>query len=190
MNNYCSNITFTSKITPVTLKDFNKISRSVGIDNLAGYPWVLGTSAKGTSVYTKDVLNCCVCLITNGEKALLMHLNPCRSQNHDFDSVLRYVKKHIDVGSKNLHAILLGSKNVPKSLELFGKFKEMLFSLNIPFSVFKNGKMTTHAAYSAKTDEFFISSESIDYMLNRGLDNAKSIKNAFEKVELNKIDYI
>ena len=176
MNNYCSNITFTSKITPVTLKDFNKISRSVGIDNLAGYPWVLGTSAKGTSVYTKDVLNCSVCLITNGEKALLMHLNPCRS--------------HIDVGSKNLHAILLGSKNVPKSLELFGKFKEMLFSLNIPFSVFKNGKMTTHAAYSAKTDEFFISSESIDYMLNRGLDNAKSIKNAFEKVELNKIDYI
>lgn len=190
MNTYCNNITFTSKITPVLQQDFNKISKHMGIDNLAGYPWVLGTSVKGPMVYTQDVLNCSVCLITDGKEALLMHLNPCKSQNHDFEAVLKFTKRNIDVCNKNLHAILIGSKNVPNSLELFDKFKRMLSSLNIPFSVLKNGKKPTNIAYNAEKDEVFVSSESIDYMLKHGLENEKTLINAFESVEINKIDFI
>ena len=190
MYNSYDKISFTSKITPVMLKDFSRITKPMGIENSAQNPWNLGCTVIGKDVYTRDVIDCTACLLTDGEKSMLMHLCCTNRKNHDFESVLNYIKSNFDLSNEKLHAIVLGSKKVPKSEELFERFVNLFQSLEIPFSIFKNGKTKTHLAYSTDKDEVFISNDVIDYTLKRGWEIEKLLKNGFEKVILQENDYI
>ena len=172
------------------LKDFYRITKPIGIEKSAQYPWDLGCTVIGKDVYTRDVIDCSACLLTDGNNAMLMHLCCTNPKNHDFESVLEYIKSHFDLSNKNLHAIILGSKKVPQSVELFEKFVNMFQSLEIPFSIFKNGKTKTHIAYMSDKDEVFISNDVIDYTIKRGWETEKSLKNGFEKISLQGNDHI
>lgn len=172
------------------LRDFYRISKPMGLKNYVQYPWNLDCSVAGKDVYTKDIIDCTACLLTDGKESMLMHLCCTKPKNHDAESLLSYIKSHFDLSNKKLHAIILGSKKVPQSVELFEKFVNMFTQLKIPFSMFKNGKTKTHIAYSVEKDEVFISNDVIDYTLKRGWDVEKSMKNGFENVSLASGDFI
>ncbi len=183
MNNN-SKISFTSQIVPVSTKTFHKLERDIGLQFESAFPWVISTSVKGPKVYTKGVIDCTSCLIADGKEGLLMHLTPAYENNHNFRLVLGYLRLCFNLFDKNLHAVILGSKNTKKSLDIYNKFVQMLGDLGIPFSVLKNGKSPSHMAYNAITDEVFISNDTINNALKYNFNNQNVLNNAFEKVSL------
>lgn len=183
-------ISFTSKIVPLKQSDFNKLTSSFNRNNFVDFPWDIGTSRIAKDVFTHKVCDCSACLITNGDKALLMHLNPANEYNHHFSSVLNFLRNNIDLKDKNLQAVLLGSKQTKKSQDIWNKFVDLLQYLEIPTTLLKDGKSPTHLAYRTCTDEILISNEHIDKMLKKGTTAKDSLINGFRDVRIASCDEI
>ena len=81
------NITFTSRIRPVTRAEFSRVILSYGDKNFVGYPWTLKESVLSNKAYTKDIADCSVCGITDGLKVLLIHLCPTEKINFQFNTL-------------------------------------------------------------------------------------------------------
>lgn len=185
-----TNISFTSKIIPMKSSDFNKITSSFNPNCFVDYPWTLSTSRIAKDVFTYRICDCSSCLITDGDKALLMHLIPSNESNHHFNRILEYLRNNIDLKNKHLQALLLGSKNTKSSQDIWNKFVNLLDYLKIPTTYLKNGKSPTHLAYKTCTDEILISNEHIDRMLKKGGTAKNSLINGFEYVKISDFDEI
>ena len=183
-------ISFTSKIVPVKQSDFNKITSSFSRDNFVDFPWTISSSRISQDVFTQRICDCSSCLITNGEKALLMHLLPSNENNHIFANVLQFLRNNVDLKDNNLQAVLVGSKNTKSSLDIWNKFVDLLDYLKIPTTVLKNGKSPTHLAYRTSTDEVLISNEHIDKFLKKGGTPKNSLINSFENVKISEFDEV
>lgn len=185
-----SDISFTSRIRAVTLTDFSKITQSIGSANHADYPWTISKSVSNPNVYTKGICDCTSCLLTNGKNAVMMHLVPDLPNNHCVQFIREYLRGVIDLADKNLQAVVLGSKNNKKSLDIFHKFLLLMEDIGVSPSVFKNGKAPTNIAYKTNNDEIYISSLKIDNMLRRGRSEKEALDSAFEKIVVAPYDEI
>ena len=184
------NISFKSRIKPVTIKEFGSIAGRMGNNNAVKFPWTIADSVKAKDVYTTGVIDCSSCLITDGNEAVLLHLKPDCEANHAFSNVLGYLRGVMDLKSEYLQAVLLGSKNTKKSQDIYTKFQKLLQQFNIPFSELKNGKTPTSVAYRSETDEVLISNKTIDTMLKKGNSSKNALESGFEKVSIADCDEI
>ncbi len=183
-------IYFTSRLVPVPPSNFNKITSSFSRDKFVDFPWSISSSRIGKDVFTQRICDCTSCLITNGDKALLMHLLPSNSNNHCFSNVLEFLRNNIDLKDNNLQAVLVGSKNTKSSQDIWNKFVDLLDYLKIPTTFLKNGKCPTHVAYRTSTDEVLISNERIGKLLERGVNNREALVNGFQEVKISALDEI
>lgn len=183
-------ITFTSSIKPVRLLDFTSLTGNIPKPDFVDYPWTISESALAKDVYTKNICDCTSCLFTNGKEALLMHLSPENKSNHYFDNILMFLRNKIDLKDENLQAVLIGSKNTKKSLDIYNKFTELLNSLGIKFSELKNGKDRTHVAYKTCTDEVYVSNSAIDKALKKNMPKSDALNSGFEKIIISDKDEI
>lgn len=183
-------ISFKSRIKPLTLAQYAKISGQITSKYSVNYPWTLKESIKAKDVYTTNIADCTACLITDGNEAVLMHLSPDREINHAFSLVLNFLRAKLDLKNENLQSVLFGSKNTQKSQDIYNKFKALMQQLNIPCSELKNSKNKISVAYKTSNDTVFVTSETIDNMLKKGKNNEDVIKSGFEKVSLADCDEI
>lgn len=177
-----SEISFTSKLTPVSLSEFSHITGKFGKNNAVNYPWTINESIKAQNVYTTNICDCSGCLITNGKEAILMHLCPQIEKNHEFSRVLTFLRMNINLKNNKLHAVLLGSKNNKQSLDIYNKFLELLKNLGMQISEFKNGKKPTSIAYKSNGDEVLITNKEIDKFIKRGESFKQALHSGFEKI--------
>ena len=161
------NITFTSRIRPVTRAEFSRVISSYGDKNFVGYPWTLKESVLSNKAYTKDIADCSVCGITDGLKVLLIHLCPTEKINFQFNKVVDFIKEKFDLNNPDLQAILIGGKpectHGVDSYKLFGMFENFLDNSKIPYSKLKGGMGTKDVAYSASTDEWIIHNDAFKF---------------------------
>lgn len=183
-------ISFTSKIIPLNPSDFNKATSAFCRDNFVDYPWTISCSRIGKDVFTHRICDCTSCLLTNGDKALLMHLLPSNKNNHYFNNVLEFLRNNIDLKDKNLQAVLIGSKNTKQSQDIWKKFIDLLNYLKIPTTILKDGKSPTHLAYRTSTDEILISNEQIGKTLKREIDKKDALINGFHEVKISPFDEV
>ena len=184
-----NDISFTSKIIPMKTTDFSRYTSSFPRDNFVDCPWNISTSRVGADVFTNHIADCTSCLITDGKKALLMHLCPTNENNHNINKIQKYITDNLDL-KDSLQAVLVGSQPEKESLDIFTKFKCLLDKLNIPTSIFKTGKSRTHLAYRTCTDEVIISSNHIDSGIIQGKNNKDILTDAFEYVKISNCDEI
>lgn len=183
-------ISFTSKIVPVPWTDFNKITSSFCRDNLVDYPWAISSSRVGKDVFTQRICDCTSCLITNGDKALLMHLLPSNKDNHIFSNVLNFLRNNLDLKDKNLQAVLIGSKKTIPSQDIWNKFVDLLDYLKIPTTILKNGKSPIHLAYRTSRDEVLVSNLHITKAILQNKSPKQALNEGFEIVKISECDEI
>lgn len=181
-------INFTSRIHPVTLAEFGRITSSIPSKNEVKYPWTIKDSKIASDVYTKRICDCTAAIISTGKEALMLHLNPEISNNHAFLQVLTFLRSNIDLTNKNLQAVIIGSKNTKKSQDIYNKFIDMLAKLHIPTTEIKNGKNPTNVAYKSSNDEIIITNASIDKLLKKGQTATDSLHASFEKISISNKD--
>lgn|SRR5574344_97968 len=183
-------INFTSRITPLKLSEFSHLSTRIGYDNAVNYPWTINQSVISSDVFTTGVRDCSTCLLTNGKKAVLMHLCPSTEENHMFSLVFNFLKNAINFNDENLQAVLVGSKNTKTSLDIWNKFLNLLNEKSIPVSILRNGKTPTHIAYRTDTDEVYVTNKTIDKFLRCKIPNKESLIYGFEQVSISPFDEI
>ena len=183
-------ISFTSKIVPMYWQDFNKVASSFCRDNLVDYPWAVSSSRVAKDVFTYRICDCTSCLITNGDKAVLMHLIPLNKDNHIFSNVLNFLRNNIDLKNKNLQAVLVGSKNSKQSQDIWNKFVDLLDNLKIPTTILKNGQSPTHLAYRTSTDEVLVSNLQISDAILYGKSGKQALDEGFEFVKISEFDEV
>ena len=183
-------ISFTSKIVPMYWQDFNKVTSSFCRDNLVDYPWSVSSSRVGKDLFTHRICDCSACLVTDGKKAVLMHLLPSNKDNHIFSNVLFFLRNNLDLKDKNLQAVLVGSKNTKSSQDIWNKFVDLLDYLKIPTTILKNGKSPTHLAYRTSTDEVLISNEQISNVVRLNKGAKQALSDGFEYVKISDHDEI
>ena len=189
-------VSFTSRIRLVPLNEFYNTTIQMGEKKFVKEPWTIKQSVLSDSAYTKDILDCSVCGLTDGEKVLLTHICPTNPKNNNFKLIENFISEKIDLSNKYLQGFLLGSKpnniNSPTSTNLFDKFAEFLNKYKIPFSQFKGGLFEHHVAYSSKNDEWLIGNCVVSKNLkNIYKDKPEELFNRiFDKVEVSDLDEI
>ncbi len=157
-----NNVSFTSLISPKCSFDFDHFVLPMTDKRYVKYPWTLKESVLDKDVYTKNVLDCTVCVISDGEKALMLHINPNSEDAKDFYKIENYITDKIDLSNPNLQGFLLGGNNntssITKSYDLFNNFEKFLNKVKIPYTSLKGTKGETAVAYSSVKDEFVITS--------------------------------
>ena len=95
-------ISFKSKLTPLKLSEFSIRTAAFNRQNFVDYPWTISTSRVAADVFTNNICDCTACLITDGSKALLMHLSPERQDNHNFSKVFNFISNNLDLNKNDL----------------------------------------------------------------------------------------
>jgi hypothetical protein len=185
-----SNITFTSKITPISSTNFSKMTSSFSRDNYVGFPWNISTSRVAKDVYTNHICDCNVMLLTNGDKALLMHLMPLNEKQYTYGKIFKAIENNFDIHNDELQAVIVGSQPTKASQYIFDLFTSVLNNLNIPISIFRIGKSPTHVAYRTCKDEVYISNKHIDKALIAGKSELDSLKAGFNVTQISPVDYV
>lgn len=159
---YMYNLSFTSLINPQSFFDFDSYTRLMSEKSYVKYPWTLKESVLARDVYTKNVLDCTVCVISDGQQALMLHINPNTDEAKNFHKVEKYIEERIDLNNPNLQGLLLGANketsSYTKSYDLFNKFEKFLNKMAIPYTALKGTKGETAVAYSSIKDEFVVTS--------------------------------
>ncbi len=185
------NISFTSKFVPMTLSDFANRTSSFNRDNLVDYPWTPASSKVAKDVFTYRVCDCSAALVTDGEKALLMHFVPSNEKNHDFKQIIKLIANNFDMNnSGRMQAVLVGAKPYSESIDVFNIFRYVFDKLKMPTTILYNGKGATNIAYRTCTDEVYISNFHIDKSLKKGKSAIEAINSGFEKAELSEADEV
>ena len=185
------NVNFTSGIRPVSTKDFSKYIKPINPENFVDYPWTVASSRVAKDVFTNNICNCTGALITTGDKALMMHLNPAIDKNHEFGNILKYIAQNIDLNNKHLQGFLIGSK--PKdadSSDIFNKFLNFFRDYKIPTTVIRNGYAPINLAYRGCTDEIIVANKRMDTALDSGKKGLEALRSGFEDVNIAECDYV
>lgn len=183
-------ISFGLSISPVKANELNKIAQQIGRENGVYHPWTIEQSVKAPNAFTTNVIDCSACLITDGQEVLMMHLDPSKESNHFFYFIFDYIKRKIDLNSKDLQAVLIGSKNNKRSQDIYTKFQQFLKDYSIPYTQLKDGKTPTSVAYKSSTDTVYVSNLTMDKMLKKGASPFEALKKSFQKVEISDCDEI
>lgn len=161
-----NNVSFQSRIRPISKREFSKITSSYGQAVYVNYPWTIKESVLSNKAYTKGVFDCTVCGITDGIRVLMLHICPTKKENENFDAIASFIKSKIDLTNSNLQGFLLGSKKLPflkdKSQKIFDNFENFFEKYKIPYSKIKGGLHDNDVAYSSITDEWLISHEMLE----------------------------
>ncbi|MBE7712572.1 MAG: hypothetical protein E7Z87_02375 [Cyanobacteria bacterium SIG26] len=190
------NISFTSRIKFIPPKMFYKEVRTMPQNQYVGYPWTVKQSVISDSAYTTDIIDCSVCGITDGQKVFMLHICPTREENFDFSKIENFIKEKVDLTSKNIQALLLGSKNYgymmsEKSWNLFENFEKLLQKFQIPYSKFRGGPEAHNVAYRGKHDEWIISNIDDCLRTKQTPEGTKvDIEKEFEEVKISPLDEI
>ena len=189
------NISFTSKIRLVPLEDFRCAISTIGERNNAKYPWTIKQSVLANNAYTKGVIDCTVCGLTDGSQVLLNHICPDTPGNLNFSRIADFIKKKMPLDNPNLQGFLLGAKiDSNKSIHsewLFDKFAEFLEKHRIPFSQLKGGPFENHVAYFSSKDEWLVGNAMINPQLQENLNFPEYVaKKLFDKVDVCEMDKI
>ena len=185
-----NNISFTSAIRPVTARDFAKLTKPINRAHFVDYPWGINSSVVKQDVYTGYICNCTACLLTDGQKAMLMHLLPSSSANHNPKRIFNYINNHFYLPNKNLQAVLTGSKPEKESEDIFNIFLNILNKFNIPATILKNGRAPTDLAYRTCTDEVLVTNKYIDLCLTAGRSKQNALETGFEYIKIAPCDEI
>lgn len=183
-------ISFTSAIRPIPVSEFNKLASAMGEKFHAAYPWNFESGKVGADVFTKNVVDCTSCVISDGKRAIMMHLTPDDELNHSRYFLREYLRNNFGLNNPNMSAIVLGSKKTVPSLNIFKNFVELLKDAQVPFSILKTAKTPFHVAYKSNTDTVYISSFGMEDGLLKGKSSNEVLKSLFEKVEISKFDEI
>lgn len=185
-----SEISFTSAIRPVSLRDFSSAVTKIGSKHSVNYPWTINESIKAQAAYTTNICDCTMLGISDGENVLMMHICPTVEQNHNLFSLKQFIARHINLKNTNLEGMLIGSKMNKKSQEIYEKLSNLLQNFKIPYSELKIGKDPIKTAYSSQTDEWIVSSPYIDKLLKKGTEPLSVLNSTFEKVKIADTDEV
>lgn len=187
---YNVEISFTSQLIPVTHNKFMRRTAFMNQDGVVDYSWSIASSRVAKDVVTYHICDCTACLITNGEKALLIHLMPDNEDNHNFRKISKFISNNMDLNNPNLQAVLIGSKADALSQDIFNKFFRFLKFFHIPATILKDGKGPTHIAYRTCTDEVLISNTQINRSLQANINNRNALYNGFHYVKIADCDQV
>lgn len=188
------NITFTSLIRPVRSSDFIAAEKKVSPRNFVKYPWTVNESINASSAYTKDIVDCTMCGITDGKEVLMLHICPTMDKNSDFKQIKDFLLKKINFKSKNLNAVVLGAKYYPddkRSLKLFDNFVKFLKSKKVPTTMLRGGEVyePVNVMYKSQNDEWIIASKYLDNFINKD-QPINVLKRIFPEIKLSVFDEI
>ena len=163
INKISDNITFQSKIKFVDHPSFREKVATFGRQNYVDFPWTIKESVMSDKVYTRGIAVCTSCVLTDGIKALMLHICPTFDAIKNFQAIENYIRERFGWDCSKLKGFLIGAIDEERSLKLHEKFEKFLNKENIPYSQFKCGDTTvSDVAYSVKDDEFLISSVLLD----------------------------
>ena len=185
-----NDISFTSAIRPVTARDFAKLTKPINRTHFVDYPWGINSSVVKPDVYTGYICNCTACLLTDGAKAMLMHLLPSSSANHNPERILKFINNHFNLSDKNLQAVLAGSQPEKESQNIFNIFLNIMDKFAIPTTILKTGRAPTDLAYRTCTDEVFVTNKYIDLCLTAHRSKQNALETGFEYVKIAPCDEI
>lgn len=186
-----NNISFTSILTPVTKNEFFKISASIGYDSVVDYPYSVSSSVVKQNVRTNNICDCTACLVTDGEKALLMHLLPSTSANHDTNRVYNYISQNFNLhNNNNLQAVLVGSHMYKASQNIINNFIKFFNKFKIPTTILKTGLSPTDIAYKTSTDKVYITNNEITEALRKGKSKTEALNSGFNYTKISEADEI
>lgn len=185
------NINFTSRIRPVNSQKFSQFITAINRENFVDYPWTVASSRIAKDVFTNNICDCTGVLITTGEKALLMHLNPAVEENHNFKNVFKYISNNVDLENNELQAVIVGSNpNDAESADIFNRFIKFFKDYKIPTTLLKSGNAPVNIAYRSCTDEIIVSNKKMDSAINSGKNDLESLRSGFKQVEISNCDYV
>ena len=183
-----ADISFTSVIKPVSSGTFNKMTSDIHNNvNL----WNLNGAKKGISAKTDRIMDCTALGITDGKDVFIMHIIPDLSSNNTyFKTIANKIKDTMDMTSGYLQAILVGSKSYSLQSQIgYNNFARFLKENKIPYSELKGGDTVHKIAYKSKTDEWLVSNNDIDSLIQSGeTDSKKLLEIGFDKVRICKLD--
>ena len=184
-----NNISFGSRIRHCTRNEFNMTVNRFGTKCFADYPWTIKESVFSNNAYTKFIVDCTVCGITDGLKVLLIHLCPTNKENFNFSKVVELIKNKFDLNNPDLQAILIGGKpectQGKESYKLFNIFENFLKECNIQYSKLKGGMGAKDVAYSSEKDEWLIVNDMVERPRMREYKSPqKEIEKAYEEVKI------
>lgn len=189
-NKNMTEISFTSSLKPVRIKDFRKITASMSDDGFVDFPWLISSSRVQKDVYTTHICDCSAFLLNDGEKALLKHLNPNNDNNHNIYKIYNFIETHFKLPDKKLQAVLIGSHPEEISQDIFKQFAKFIERFEIPATILKTGKSPTDVAYRTCSDEVLITNEHIDKSLKAGKSKQEALLSGFEYVKIAPCDEI
>jgi len=186
-----ADISFTSRIIPTTRDYFSKFTQAMPYDCYVDYPYRISSSRIQKNVLTTHVCDCTACLVTDGEKAMLMHLIPSHEPNHDIGKVSNFIKTNFNINNKeNMQALILGSHQYKSSQHIFNNFINFFNKLKIPTTILRIGKSPTDIAYKTSTDEIIITNKDIANALKEGKNKTDALKSGFKEVKISEFDEI
>ncbi len=189
-------VSFTSKIRLLPLNEFNNITRTMGSKKLVDSPWTIKESVLSDTAYTKNIMDCSICGLTDGAKVLLLHICPTNPKNKCFTKIEEFIRNKINLNDINLQGFILGSKknNIysPNSTKLFDKFVEFMQKYEIPFSQFKGGSFVNNVAYSSQKDEWIIGNGFVSNILKKNYEKEPMMlfNMIFDEVKVSNLDEI
>lgn len=187
-----NNISFQSRIRPVNLSEYYSLTSSYGKKCFVSDPWTIKESVLKPNVYTGNVIDCTVCGITDGDKALLMHICPTLEENKNFEKIENFLKEKLKfLNNEYLQGFLLGSQGTAlfDSRNLFDNFDKLLNKLNIPTSKFRAGFGETFVAYSSIKDEWLIANRDVAE-LKKVHSDRNILNEMFDYVEISELDEV
>ena len=183
-------ISFQSRIRPVGINDFLIKAREIGEKGNACAPWTVIDSAINPDVFTRGIIDCTACGITDGKNAFLTHICPTVRENRDFTKIENFIRTMLKpMKQEYLQAILVGSqgKEPRESRVLFNKFVDLMERLNIPASIFRAADNDVDIAYIEKSDEWIIATKDVPALL-KDRSPEEAIREIFEEVKLSEKD--
>lgn len=187
-----NNISFQSRLRPVTKPEFDNAIKSFHIDGSCNYPWTIRQAVYSNKVYTRGICDCVACLIKGCEKSLLLHLCPDMDENKNFEKIFNFIKQKINICKDHTEAFLTGSGDNKESKELYEKFKEFLNKHKIPTTELREANDTIAVAYRNDNDEILISLgrgyDKVASLKLKGLSDKDIIDNSFKKVAVAECD--
>ena len=185
-----NNISFQGTYRAITKAEFGRKTINLPRGCNVRYPWTTKESVRATKAYTTGTIDCSVLGISNGQDVFLMHLCPTNPKNSNFKQIKNFILEHIDRESKYLEAALFGSQDYSaKSQKLNKNLLDLMKSLGIPCSIFKCASDEFDVAYSSIEDEWCVSSDAIDYLLNEKKVSSKdALQTTFKEIRLSHVD--
>ena len=186
------NISFKSRIKPVSPAEFQRVISGFGKNKYVSYPWTVKESVLNNSAYTKGVIDCTVLGITDGSNVFLMHLCPSFMENLNFGRIKEFINSKLNLMNKEyLQGFIAGSQwdVTEKSIKIFEYLEDLMKKLNIPTSKLRSGYSEFDVAYSSNTDEWLIGCKDVP-ALRKDLGSKNAVKEMFEEVSISELDEI